>query len=88
MQRRRDGIYTGGGKTEQQQGPLAECGLASSGFGVSMTAIFVEVMARKDRLTRVAVGWDGDGKADRRLTVAAAGLVASKNWRRCQAVEA
>lgn len=51
------------------------------GLGYTMAAIFVEgTMARKDRLTRVAVGiGTAMGKADRKAhQVAAAGLVAKQ----------
>jgi hypothetical protein len=57
------------------------CGLATSGLGVYDGAIFVEgMMARKDRLTRVAVGiGTAMGKADRKAhQVAAAGLMAKQ----------
>jgi ribonuclease HII len=61
--------------------PFRKGGLAASGLGVYDGCDFVEgMMARKDRLTRVAVGiGTAMGKADRKAhQVAAAGLVAKQ----------
>jgi hypothetical protein len=57
---------------------LAAAWFGASGLGYTMAAIFVEgMMARKDRLTRVAVGiGKAMGKVDRKAHQVAAGLVA------------
>ncbi len=70
MQRRprRDFIHGGGkGRNKQQESLGGGVAWRRLGLGYTMTAIFVEgMMARKDRLTRVAVGiGTAMGKADR-----------------------
>ena len=84
MQRRarRDFVHGGGkGRNKQQESLGGGVAWRRLGLGYTMAAIFVEgMMARKDRLTRVAVGiGTAMGKADRKAhQVAAAGLVAKQ----------